>query len=741
MAPLVLITAWIVFFARQLFFGEVFYCCDNLLVNIPSKVFLIEELGHGRFPLWNPYLFSGTPFLADINLSVLHPINLLYAVYPPFQALTLGVGLLFLVAILGMYLLLRLYRSSKEASIAGALVFGLGGSLVVYTNNIPILQVAALLPWVVVSWHRFFDKPTRGRLVALVLALTFQIISGHPQITYYTWMFLLFYTFFAHRNGFVVSFCYVVLIAVLVFMVGSVQILPFAEFAYHSTRVRQGFEFVTQDSVHPLSLARLILPNIVGNAAAGTAWVAMGTVLGYVGILPIVVALLPRRKGRIVRFYSVVAVVCLLLSFGKYTPLYAIAYRLLPGFGLFREPGHFLFFYSFALAAITGLSLDTLVQKGFGKRMRVIVSLVSGLAVLGGIAGIAKSSLIVGFISNVSAGFPERLQRKLSALPVSTLQAISTMVSQNLFIVGLLLGATLLILRTKILDDRAKRILLGVLMFVDVFLFSRHNLLTAPYPLVTSWEEEGAATASLLGGAQWSRDRLLVDPKLYPAPRTKQFGLNNEWEESLWQYTILRPSLGMPHLAAIDGYASMVYRPYQEYFSLPATDPTGIALPPLGNPSLDSVGMRYILTNAASTTMRDNAKFRFIGGNERLALYENTRALPRTFFFSDDKTVTRGLTVLTNTPNAFLVATEASAPATLVWSSVGYPGWRAYVDGREERIIPYKGVLQSVGISQGSHTVSFRFLPKSLAIGLSFTSLGFVIVVFFGISALRDKKR
>jgi hypothetical protein len=34
-----------VFFYRQIFLGQVFYCCDNLLINIPSKLFLLMRCG------------------------------------------------------------------------------------------------------------------------------------------------------------------------------------------------------------------------------------------------------------------------------------------------------------------------------------------------------------------------------------------------------------------------------------------------------------------------------------------------------------------------------------------------------------------------------------------------------------------------------------------------------------------------------------------------------------------------
>ena len=39
----------------------------------PFAAFLHDRLGHGDFPLWNPFAFSGQPFAADPQSGVLYP--------------------------------------------------------------------------------------------------------------------------------------------------------------------------------------------------------------------------------------------------------------------------------------------------------------------------------------------------------------------------------------------------------------------------------------------------------------------------------------------------------------------------------------------------------------------------------------------------------------------------------------------------------------------------------------------
>ena len=49
----------------------------------PQYSFAGEAMRSGSIPLWNPYLYSGAPFLADNQAGVLYPINLLaFLVFP-----------------------------------------------------------------------------------------------------------------------------------------------------------------------------------------------------------------------------------------------------------------------------------------------------------------------------------------------------------------------------------------------------------------------------------------------------------------------------------------------------------------------------------------------------------------------------------------------------------------------------------------------------------------------------------
>ena len=55
---------------------------DLILKHYPQRFFYARELWSGYLPLWNPYILSGTPFLAVANSSVWYPFTALFALLP-----------------------------------------------------------------------------------------------------------------------------------------------------------------------------------------------------------------------------------------------------------------------------------------------------------------------------------------------------------------------------------------------------------------------------------------------------------------------------------------------------------------------------------------------------------------------------------------------------------------------------------------------------------------------------------
>jgi uncharacterized membrane protein YfhO len=91
--------------------------------------------------------------------------------------------------------------------------------------------------------------------------------------------------------------------------------------------------------------------------------------------------------------------------------------------------------------------------------------------------------------------------------------------------------------------------------------------------------------------------------------------------------------------------------------------------------------------------------------------------------------------------NRVVLVTDLDAPGLLVLSEVYYPGWKAYVDGRETKVLRANYVMRAVALPRGKHIVEFRYDPLSFRIGAVITVLSFAgLLVWLGWAALRKAK-
>ncbi|MCW1970433.1 MAG: hypothetical protein KIH69_020175, partial [Anaerolineae bacterium] len=165
---------------------------DLLLYFYPLRDFASAALRAGQLPLWNPYTFMGSPFLANSQVGFFYPFNLLTAWLPAERAIALQIPLHLIIAGLGMYLLARRGMAlSRLAAFASALAFGLGGYLGAQIEHINQVQVLAWLP-LQVFWildFRFWIGQSKiqnlkSKIPSLALIIACQVTAGHTQSLY-----------------------------------------------------------------------------------------------------------------------------------------------------------------------------------------------------------------------------------------------------------------------------------------------------------------------------------------------------------------------------------------------------------------------------------------------------------------------------------------------------------------------------------------------------------------------------
>ena len=159
-----------------------------------------------------------------------------------------------------------------------------------YTAYLNLLISSIWLPLTLLCLHQAFQKRDKRWVAAGAISLTMQILGGHPQPTLYTLVLLFFYTLvFPFRLSVfqrLKTFLFLVLLAIAL---SAVVLIPAAELTRLSTRSELSFETVTRDSLHPLLLTRLLLPNLFDNPKIGVTWGPtwrhVSDNVGYVGIV------------------------------------------------------------------------------------------------------------------------------------------------------------------------------------------------------------------------------------------------------------------------------------------------------------------------------------------------------------------------------------------------------------------------------------------------------------------------
>jgi uncharacterized membrane protein YfhO len=78
-------------------------------------------------------------------------------------------------------------------------------------------------------------------------------------------------------------------------------------------------------------------------------------------------------------------------------------------------------------------------------------------------------------------------------------------------------------------------------------------------------------------------------------------------------------------------------------------------------------------------------------------------------------------------PEAVKIQATMQTPGIVVLSDTYYPGWRAWIDGEPASILQVNYTLRGLYVPEGSHEITYRFMPTSFYIGLALTGLTLLI--------------
>ena len=683
----------------------------------PSFFYKAQALTQGRLPLWNPYVYGGHPFLADIQSAVFYPITLVTIALtsrggPSIFALEVEAIFHFFLASVFTYFLAKRLVKGRFGAMVAALVFTYAGYLTSYpSQQLSILEVQVWLPLVLLLADMALEaSDTRQRLGLLALgsmALAFSTLAGHPMSSMYVIYTLIAYFLYkgywqirAQRLALWSRPAGALLGQFALFLalglgLAAVQLVPTYEFTRLSTRAVLSYK--AAEWGFPLKdVVQVLLPGLVSQYSPM-----------YLGILPLILAALGLLRGprRWIAFWVVLGGTALLLSFGGHTFLYGFFRQAIPGISIFRNQERAIFLFSFAASLLAGYGGQWLVGATttdddlLHKAARFL-----WWVALGGVV-----FFLFLFVAEVST---ERLAKWIDA--------------GALLVILLFLSAAVVQLRWR---PGGNMVLVGILA-VAVALFDLFSVNWRTNLAETKPEDYFAST--------------IITQRLQE--ETESYRTDNEFRLPLTYGSVYR-------IADIRGASPLQMQRYKDLTSTLPRERVWQLL-----------NVKYLLTweggKGESLTHLLSEKLH----GEDSHLYQWQTPLPRAYVVyeavvePDDQKALQRLASSAFEPKRAVILSEApgleleikpAVPSSvniisylpekvvlqarlpengiLVLSENYYPGWQAKVDGVATPILRANVTQRAIALAGGEHSVELVFDPLSLKLGAAISGLALMI--------------
>ena len=553
---------------------------DDLTQNYPLSVLSGELIAHGHLPVYDPYLWSGTPLLAGTSAHALLPGTLLFAFLPHLTAWVLTEAFTLAAGAIGAFVLLRRNACRTLAAALGAATFGLGGFVSSQIVHIDFVSASASLIWCLAALDGIArDKLRRRALWALVLAIAVTCIglSGSPDIVIDTLVAVVVYgghLLIAERGRWLGFLGWSAAGGVTGLLVSAVQWIPTAEFFAVTERAHASYAFASSGSLSAAELLVSLVPHVLGGGPIGlesyTGPYNLAELDAYCGMLSLVaiVALVPRWRSEHARHWRVwylVGGIGLLLALGANTPLERLVIHI-PIVGEQRLPSRALVLFSLASAMLLGHWIEDQLRARPGRvsLLKAGTGMVAPVAVLGLVAATALSGEPYGGLLHALAGSGWSLRAVAPYLVVT---------------VAIALAAGAVVILGPSWPRRRAASAIAALVVVDLLLFTANQSSLAPVrarALDTVNPLQAQLASRLAPGGRY----LIVDPARSAGIALNQIGAPD--------------SNVMSGLDSAQGYSSLTWGPYASATGTHTQDDLDPAALTTG--VFDSLDVRLLLT-------------------------------------------------------------------------------------------------------------------------------------------------
>jgi uncharacterized membrane protein YfhO len=672
-----------------------FLITDPIRQQIPWRKLVIDDLKNGTLPLWNPYNFSGTPLLANIQAGVWYPMNIFFLFMPFYVAWTILIIIQPCLAALFLYLYLRNKKILSSVALFAGISWAFCGFNIAWLTWGTIVQTALWLPLILLSIDKI--KEVNGKKLkicwstVLALSLAFALFAGHAQVALYIFVFAGVYAFRKISRWLVAA-------AAVAIVVSSIQWVPWVRFIAHSSRLTDAAAWLKEGWFLPWQhLLQFVAPDFFGNPSTLNYWGVWnyGEFIGYIGILPLLLAIfaIVTRRDRLTKFFTVCAGIVFLFLLP--TPLAKLPYQFhLPVISSL-QPTRLMVLIDMCLVILAGLGLDAYCKNPNKK-------ILFGIAFIGII--IAGLWLYVTSVPGMS------VSRRNLILP-SVLWAASS----------------ILLLLAFVFKKRWHILFMFLIISVTVFDLFRFGWKFTPFTPREYFFPKTAAI-SFLRGQQKPFRIMSLDNRILPPNVGAYYGI-----ESIEGYDPLYDARYEEFIAALNRRQPNITPPFG--FNRIITSPT------IDSPLLALLNVKYILS--LDELKGSGLELMYQEGQTKIYWYK--KAMPRTYavetvVHADSKQQTMDvlysstfnpikqavveekisiqqssvssadhIDIMRQTSSEIRAISSLENDHFIVIANVYDSGWKAYIDTISTPIYRTNYLFMGIRVPKGNHTIVVRY--------------------------------
>lgn len=715
---LILILVYAVFFNKTLLGTEFFVTpdfgtSDALYGELSNKLFSSESLKKLHWPSWEPYHATGYP-LGAVPSGIQNPIFLLiYYFFTMPLAHNISLFVIFMIAGFSTFLYLKQLGITSSSALIGAVSFSLSGVFVAQLPHITMIETLCFLPlqFYIIEISLSKKKLWLGSLLPFTVGL--QTLSGSPQISLYSLIFLFIYTvfrvFFSGIEGHLKKrfACVFILGIFLGFVMGAFILLPARNYTVISSREHG----VSVDDVkmfpYPLiHFVNFLWPYLLGDPRFGTyprfspRWGIFWENTGYIGVLPLVFVFISIftlfRKSKTVTYYVFALLLCILLMLGFHSPTFFL--YLFPPLSLFRVPARWIMFLVFSLSVLASLGYEQ-----FKNRLKNILAQ-SSISIF----SIDATILTVVIVNLIAFALPYHLRGSTVEWfkEPQTVQYLKKDQSKY---------------RIQTLGNQYT----WNKQFINKGWYgAEKKFLTFNEALMPDWNMvfgiEHADSYSVL-----LSQRYLVAASIYDTG--VQFDQNS--------FTINNPAdkiLALQNVKYIISPFEIINADMKKVFTTD-TDPSYFIYKNI------SVLPRVFICSEYTTALTPQEYYKILISKNFNPT--STVILEKDIKKKFTKSSSSKVEIVKYEPQTVEISATMESEGIVILADSYHPGWKAYIDGTETDILPANINQRSVIVPEGKHIIKYQFQLDGLKSGAIITILSFILSLAITFNLFKYEKK